>query len=164
MGSTILALGHYAPERRVTNTEIETRLGLESGWILRRTGIAERRFAAEGEALSDMAVKAGEMALARAGFDPARVGLLILATSTPDHLLPPTGPLVAHRLGLGSAGAIDMAGACAGFLYALTFADSFARAQGVPVLVIAANILSRRMNLDDRNSSVLFGDAHRVHA
>lgn len=159
MGSTILALGHYAPERRVTNAEIESRLGLEAGWILRRTGIAERRFAADGEALSDMAVKAGEMALARAGFDPARIGLLILATSTPDHLLPPTGPLVAHRLGLGGAGAIDMAGACAGFLYALTFADTFARAQGVPVLVIAANILSRRMNLDDRNSSVLFGDA-----
>ena len=63
MGSTILALGHYAPERRVTNAEIETRLGLEAGWILRRTGIAERRFAADGEALSDMAVKAGEMAL-----------------------------------------------------------------------------------------------------
>jgi 3-oxoacyl-[acyl-carrier-protein] synthase III len=159
IGSTILALGHYAPERRVTNDEIESRLGLEAGWISRRTGIVERRFAADGEALSDLAVKAGEMALARAGFDPARIGLLVLATSTPDHLLPPTGPLVAHRLGLGSAGAIDMAGACAGFLYALTFADTFARAQGVPVLVIAANILSRRMNLDDRNSTVLFGDA-----
>jgi 3-oxoacyl-[acyl-carrier-protein] synthase-3 len=159
IGSTILALGHYAPERRVTNDEIESHLGLEAGWISRRTGIVERRFAADGEALSDLAVKAGEMALARAGFDPRRIGLLILATSTPDHLLPPTAPLVAHRLGLGGAGAIDMAGACAGFLYALTFADTFARAQGVPVLVIAANILSRRMNLDDRNSSVLFGDA-----
>jgi 3-oxoacyl-[acyl-carrier-protein] synthase-3 len=159
MGSTLLALGHYAPERRVTNAEIEARLGLEAGWIERRTGIRERRFAANGEALSDMAVAAGEMALSRAGFDPKRIGLLILATSTPDHLLPPSAPLVAHRLGLGGTGAIDMAGACAGFLYALTFADAYVRTQGAPALVIAANILSRRMNLDDRGSAILFADA-----
>ena len=159
MGSTIYALGHYAPERRVTNSEIEARLGLDAGWIERRTGIVERRYANDDEALSDIAVKAGEMALERAGFDRKRIGLLVLATSTPDHLLPPTGPLVAHRLGLGGAGAIDMAGACGGFLYALTFADSFVKGQGVPALVIAANILSRRTNLADRNTSVLFGDA-----
>lgn len=159
MGSTIIALGHYAPERRVTNSEIEQRLALEAGWIERRTGIRERRFAAPDEALSDLAVAAGEMALARAGFDAARIGLLILATSTPDHLLPPSAPLVAHRLGLGGAGAIDMAGACAGFLYALAFADGFVRTQGAPALVIAANILSRRTNPNDRNSAVLFGDA-----
>jgi len=159
MDSTIFSLGHYAPERRVTNSEIEERLGLPPGWIERRTGIRERRYAAEGEALSDIAVKAGRMALERAGLSPTRIGLLVCATSTPDHLLPPSGPLIAHRLGLGGAGAIDMAGACAGFLYALTFADSFVRTQGLPVLVIAANILSRRTNLADRNSSVLFGDA-----
>jgi 3-oxoacyl-[acyl-carrier-protein] synthase III len=159
MGSTILALGHYAPQRRVTNTEIEARLGLEAGWIERRTGIRERRFAADGEALSDMAVAAGEMALSRTGFDPARIGLLILATSTPDHLLPPSAPLVAHRLGLGGAGAIDMAGACAGFLYALTFADAFVRTHGTPALVIAANILSRRINFQERGSAILFADA-----
>ena len=159
MGSTILALGHYAPERRVGNAELEARMGLDPGWILRRTGIAERRWAADGEALSDLAVKAGGMALARAGFDPARIALLILATSTPDHLLPPSAPLVAHRLGLKGAGAIDLAGACAGFLYALTFADTFARTHGSPALVIAANILSRRMNLDDRGTAVLFADA-----
>jgi 3-oxoacyl-[acyl-carrier-protein] synthase III len=159
MGTTLLALGHYAPEQRVTSSEIEKRLGLEEGWIVRRTGIRERRFAAPEEALSDMAVAAGRMALDRAGFDPARIGLLILATSTPDHLLPPSAPLVAHRLGIGGAGAIDMAGACGGFLYALTFADSFARAQGAPVLVIAGNLLSRRTDPDDRSSAILFADA-----
>ncbi len=159
MGSTILSLGHFAPERRVTSEEIETRLGLTPGWIAKRTGIRERRYAADGEALSDIAVKAGEMALARAGFGRDRVALLILATSTPDHLLPPTAPLVAHRLGLNGAGAIDMAGACSGFLHALTFADSFARTHNAPVLVIAANILSRRTNPNDRSSAVLFGDA-----
>lgn len=158
MGTEILSAGHYVPQRRVTNKELEARLGLEDGWILRRTGIRERRWAAEGEALSDIAVKAGQVALARAGFDPGRIGLLILATSTPDHLLPPSAPLVAHRLGI-SAGAIDMAGACAGFLYALTLADGFVRAHGAPALVIAANILSRRMNLDDKASSILFADA-----
>lgn len=159
MGSTILSLGHYAPERRVTNAEIEARLKLEPGWIESRTGIRERRHAADDEALSDLAVKAGEMALSRAGFSPSRIALLLLATSTPDHLLPPSAPLVAHRLGLAGAGAIDMAGACAGFLYALAFADSFARIEGKPVLVIAANILSRRMNEMDRNSAILFADA-----
>lgn len=158
-GVAIIGHGHYAPERIVANQEIETRLGLEAGWIKRRTGIDARRYAAEGEALSDIAVKAGEMALARSGLARNDVGLLLLATSTPDHLLPPSAPLVAHRLGLANAGAIDMAGACAGFLYALTLADSLVRTQGITVLVIAANILSRRINESDRASSVLFADA-----
>lgn len=157
--TTIYSLGHYVPERRVTNREIETGLGLKGGWIERRTGILERRYAAPDQALSDLAIEAGEMALARAGIARNQIALLILATSTPDHLLPPTAPLVAHRLGLGSAGAIDMAGACSGFLYALTFADSFAKTHQAAVLVIAANILSRRTNPDDRSSVVLFGDA-----
>jgi 3-oxoacyl-[acyl-carrier-protein] synthase-3 len=159
MGSTILSTGHYAPEHRVTNADLESRLGLEEGWILRRTGIRERRYAAPDEALSDMAVAAGEMALSRIGFDRARIGLLVLATSTPDHLLPPTAPLVAHRLELTGAGGIDMAGACGGFLHALAYADGFARLHGKPVLVIAANILSRRTNPDERASVILFADA-----
>jgi 3-oxoacyl-[acyl-carrier-protein] synthase-3 len=158
-GVTIIGHGHYAPDRIAANGEIEARLGLESGWIKRRTGIETRRYAAEGEALSDIAVKAGEMAVARSGLSRDDVGLLLLATSTPDHLLPPSAPLVAHRLGLANAGGIDMAGACAGFIYALTLADSFVRTQGTTVLIIAANILSRRINESDRASSVLFADA-----
>lgn len=158
MGSAVVAFGHYAPQRRVTNAEIEERLGVEPGWTERRTGIRERRFAAPDEALSDLAVAAGDMALAKSGIARSDLGLIALATSTPDHLLPPTGPLVAHRLGAGGAGAIDMAGACGGFLYALTFADGFVRQHQRPALVIAANILSRRLNLDDPVSAVLFGD------
>jgi 3-oxoacyl-[acyl-carrier-protein] synthase-3 len=158
-GAEIIGLGHYAPQRVVANAEIEARLGLEAGWIVRRTGIIERRFAADGEALSDMAVAAGEMALANAGIARDAITLTILATSTPDHLLPPTAPLVAHRLGLARSGGIDMAGACAGFIYALAFADSFARVHGRHVLVIAANILSRRINPAERASAVLFADA-----
>jgi 3-oxoacyl-[acyl-carrier-protein] synthase-3 len=158
-GVEIVGLGHYAPERVVLNAEIESRLGLDAGWIKRRTGIEARRYAADGEALSDLAIKAADMALTRAGISRGEVALLLLATSTPDHLLPPSAPLVAHRLGLENAGGIDMAGACAGFIYALTLADSFVRSHGAPVLVIAANILSRRINPAERASSVLFSDA-----
>jgi len=158
MTPTLLSLGHYAPERRVLNAEIEARLGLAEGWVEKRTGIRERRYAASDEALTDLAVNAGEKAVSGLGFGRDRIGLLVLATSTPDHLLPPSAPLVAHRLGLNGAGAIDMAGACGGFLYALAFADSFVRAHAVPVLVIAANILSRRTNPGDRKSVVLFSD------
>ncbi len=158
MTSTLLSLGHYAPERRVLNAEIEERLGLAAGWVEARTGIRERRYAAPDQALTDLAIAAGEMALSRLGFARERIALVVLATSTPDHLLPPSAPLVAHRLGLKGAGAIDMAGACGGFLYALAFADSFVRAHTAPVLVIAANILSRRTNQNDRPSVVLFSD------
>lgn len=99
------------------------------------------------------------MALANAGIDRSDIGLLLLATSTPDHLLPPSAPLVAHRLGLGRAGAVDLTSACAGFIYALMFADGLSRLHGKASLVIAANILSRRINPVERASAVLFADA-----
>ena len=158
-GVEIIGLGHYAPARRVLNSEIETRLGLNDGWIFKRTGIEERRYIGDDEALSDIAVKAGEMALEKASLKRRDVALVLLATSTPDHLLPPSAPLVAHRLGLTKAGGIDMAGACGGFIYALTMADGFVRTHKAPVLVVAANVLSRRINAQDRASSVLFADA-----
>jgi 3-oxoacyl-[acyl-carrier-protein] synthase-3 len=157
--SRMAGLGHYAPARIVPNAEIEERLGLEPGWILRRTGIRTRRWAAAGEALSDMAVAAGEDALRNAAIERDRIGLLLLATSTPDHLLPPSAPLVAHRLGLSRAGAVDLAGACSGFLYALTLADGFVRTHKRAALVIAGNILSRRINPEERASAVIFADA-----
>lgn len=95
------------------------------------------------------------MALGAAGFDRKDVGLLLLATSTPDHLLPPTAPLVAHRLTLEKAGGVDLAGACAGFIHAMTFADGFMRLHNKPAIVIAANTLSRRINPAERASAVL---------
>lgn len=159
VASRILALGHYAPARRVDNAELEKSLGLPSGWIERRTGIRARRFAADDEAVSDMAVAAGEMALARSGLPRSEIALTLLATSTPDHLLPPSAPLVAHRLGLTRSGALDLAGACTGFLCALVLADGFVRTQGKPTLVVAANLLSRRTNPDDPATASLFADA-----
>ncbi|MDX8508591.1 beta-ketoacyl-ACP synthase III [Mesorhizobium captivum] len=157
--SSILGLGHHVPGRKVENAEIENSLGLEPGWIERRTGIQSRFWATDEDTLSGLAARAGDMALANAGIDRSEIGLLLLATSTPDHLLPPSAPLVAHRLGLGRAGAIDLTGACAGFIYALMFADGFTRLHGRPALVIAANILSRRINPAERASAVLFADA-----
>ncbi|RUU14358.1 beta-ketoacyl-ACP synthase III [Mesorhizobium sp. USDA-HM6] len=157
--SRILGLGHHAPGRKVTNAEIENNLGLEPGWIERRTGIRSRFWATDDDTLSGLAARAGDIALANAGIDRADVGLLLLATSTPDHLLPPSAPLVAHQLGLSRAGAIDLTGACAGFIYALMFAEGFTRLHGRPALVIAANILSRRINPAERASAVLFADA-----
>ncbi|WP_136621136.1 MULTISPECIES: beta-ketoacyl-ACP synthase III [Mesorhizobium] len=155
----ILGFGHHAPGRKVANAEIESNLGLEPGWIERRTGIRSRFWATDEDTLSGLATQAGDMALANAGIDRSDIGLLLLATSTPDHLLPPTAPLVAHQLGLSRAGAVDLTGACAGFIYALMFADGFTRLHGKAVLVIAANILSRRINPAERASAVLFADA-----
>jgi len=159
-GSAHMAgFGHALPGRRVANEEIEARLGLERGWIERRTGIRTRYWAGEGETLTGLAAEAGLMALEDAGIAGREIALTLLATSTPDHLLPPSAPLLAHKLGLERSGAIDLAGACSGFLYALTLADAFVRAHGRAVLVVAANILSRRINPAERASAVLFADA-----
>lgn len=158
-GCQIVGLGHYAPERVVTSFELEHQLGLQRGWIRQRTGIRSRRYVAEDQALTDIAVKAAQLALRSSGVQPGRITLTLLATSTPDHLLPPSAPLLAHKLGLTNSGGIDLAGACAGFLYALALADSFVRTHRAIVLVVAANILSRRINPADRGSAILFADA-----
>ncbi len=158
-GTEFTGFGFAAPERVVSNAEIEAQLDLEPGWIERRTGIRERRWANDGETLTDLAATAGRMALASSSTAPEDIALTLLATSTPDHLLPPSAPLLAHKLGLQNTGAIDITGACAGFLYALTFADSFARVHGKSVLIVAANILSRRINPTERASAILFADA-----
>lgn len=155
----IAGFGHHVPGRKVENAEIETRLGLGPGWIEGRTGIRSRFWAEPEDTLSELAAKAGEMALEASGMARNDVGLLLLATSTPDHLLPPSAPLVAHKLGLPNAGGVDLAGACGGFIYALTFADGFVRLNNKPAIVIAANILSRRINPAERASAALFADA-----
>lgn len=159
LSSRLAGFGHSVPARIVTNAEIENRLGLENGWIERRTGIKSRHWATESETLSSLAANAGNMALEQAGIPRDAIALVLLATSTPDHLLPPSAPLLAHKLALKNAGAIDLSGACSGFLYALSLADGFVRTQNKPVLIVAANILSRRINPAERASSVLFADA-----
>jgi 3-oxoacyl-[acyl-carrier-protein] synthase III len=159
VGAEIIGFGHYAPDQVVTSAYLEVQLGLEAGWIARRTGIVERRYAAPHQALTDLAFEAGERALQMAGLARDQVVLTLLATSTPDHLLPPSAPLLAHKLGLSRSGGIDLAGACAGFLYALALADGYVKTHRAPVLVVAANILSRRINPAERGSAILFADA-----
>lgn len=153
----IAGVGSAIPEGNTSNAEIESRLNLEPGWIERRTGIRRRPTASGNEATSDLAVRAAEAALRQARVDRSSIGLLLLATSTPDHLLPPTAPLVAHRLGL-RAGAVDLAGACSGFVYALVFAGQWVQGSGKPALVIGANVLTRRLNPRDAATVSLFSD------
>ena len=146
------------PPTCIQNHCLEKRLNLTPGWVERRTGIKERRWASH-ETLVDLAEQAALMALNNAGISSQEIGMTILSTSTPDHLLPPSAPLLAHRLGLSHSGSFDLSGACCGFLYALALGDSFVRIQVKPILLVAANILSRRINLAERDSAVLFGDA-----
>lgn len=153
----IVSAAAAIPEQSTSSEEIEARLGLEPGWIERRTGIRRRPTASQGEATSDLAVRAGREAIARSGIPTGDIGLVLLATSTPDHLLPPTAPLVAHRLGM-KAGAVDLAGACSGFVYALVLGASWADSSLKAVLVIGANILTRRMNTADPSTVALFSD------
>ena len=155
-------MGSSVPRTGTENYEVEARLGLEPGWIEQRTGVLFRPIAEDTQATSDLAIEAGHQALNSSGISPSELGLLLLATSTPDHLLPPTAPLVAHRLGATHAGAIDLTGACSGFLYALVLGATFAQTMQKHVLVIGANILSRRTNPMDKSTATLFGDGAGV--
>ena len=154
----IISVGSAIPETIESNEAVESRLGLEPGWIERRTGILGRPKALPTDATSDLAVRAGSTALNRSGIAKDDIGLLLLATSTPDHLLPPTAPLVAHRLDLRHSGAVDLAGACSGFLYAVILANAYGDSMRKPVLVVAANILTRRVNDKDPATVALFSD------
>lgn len=158
-GVRLLGCGHHTPDRVVPNGELEAALGLDPGWIERRTGIAARRWAGPEDTLCGLATPAARMALAQAGLPIAAINYLLLATSTPDRKLPPTAPALAENLGLRACGTIDLAGACTGFLHALILGESFVRMHRRPVLVVAANILSRRIDPADRASAILFADA-----
>lgn len=163
MNSTLVShlsgFGHYVPTNCIHNWQLENHFQLESGWIEQRTGIKTRRWADENELLIDLAEKAGNAAILNSAISAHEIGLTILATSTPDHLLPPTAPLLAHRLGLSHSCAFDLSAACSGFLNALVMADGYVRTHAKSALIVAANILSRRINLSDHNSAILFADA-----
>ncbi|MCA9296546.1 MAG: beta-ketoacyl-ACP synthase 3, partial [Phycisphaerales bacterium] len=154
----IIGVGSAVPPNVVTNEQLEAAMSLSSGWIARRTGVQERRIVAPGVSSGDLAVEAGRHALHDAELDGCDVDLVLLATSTPDHLLPPTAPRVAHDLGANGAGAIDLAGACAGFVYALSLGAAHVLMRRKPVLVIGANVLSGRVNRDDLATAVIFAD------
>ena len=163
----VAGTGSYLPELRLTNQDLVERLaktGLETSdeWIKTRSGISARHFAAENELTSDLAVKAAEAALSSAGITSEDLDLIILATSTPDHLggFPSTACVVQDKLGAHtSCAAFDVQAVCAGFTYALAIADAFIRSGTYKkVLVIGAETFSRILNFQDRGTCVLFGD------
>lgn len=156
----ILGTGSYAPERVLTNHDLETMVATTDQWIQERTGIRERRIAASGETTSDMAVAAARKALEMADTDPADLDMIIVATISPDMPMPSCAVLIQAKLGAHRAFCFDLSAACAGSLYGMTIADQFIRTGSAKrVLVIGAELLSRLVDWTDRNTCVLFGDA-----
>lgn len=156
----ILGTGSYAPKRILTNRDLETIVATSDAWISERTGIKERRIAAEGEVTSDMAVAAARRALTMAGTRAEDLDILIVATISADMPLPSCAVVVQAKLGAKRAFAFDVSAACAGSLFGLSIADQFIRSgRAERVLVIGAELLSRLVDWTDRNTCVLFGDA-----
>src|SRR5215469_915324 len=157
--SESVGCGAYLPERILTNEELARRIDTSDEWIRQRTGIGERRIAAEGELCSDLARRAAQRALVAAGMTAADLDLLILATTTPDSTFPATATKVQAQLGMQRGCAFDVQAVCSGFIYGLAVADNFIKAgQATTALVIGAETFSRILNWQDRGTCVLFGD------
>jgi len=170
--SRITGTGSYLPPRRLTNADLVAELatlGVESSdeWIVERTGIQARHFAAPDVVSSDLAFEACKKALAAAGRQPQDIDLIIVATSTPDMVFPSTACILQHKLaqiddpaaGIAGAAAFDVQAVCTGFIYALTVADAMIRAgNATRALVVGSEIFSRLLDFQDRTTCVLFGD------
>lgn len=155
----ILGSGAYAPERVLTNKELEKLVDTSDQWIRDRTGISERRIIAPEETVATMAAAAGQTALANSGIDPGDIGCIIVGTNSPDYLYPAIAIRVQDALGLnGSLGAFDLQAGCSGFNYALYMAERLVKVDGRPVLVIGSDANSRFTDWTDRSTCVLFGD------
>ena len=162
--SRISGTGSYLPLRRLTNAELVAELaarGVESSdeWIVERTGIRARHFAAPGESSSDLATMAAKNALQAAGVKPTEIDLIVVATSTPDMVFPSTACIVQNKLGANGCAAFDVQAVCSGFVYALTIADSMIQSGAARrALVIGSEVFSRILDFNDRTTCVLFGD------
>jgi 3-oxoacyl-[acyl-carrier-protein] synthase-3 len=160
----ITGTGSFLPPNRLTNDALAAQLaadGIETSdqWIVERTGIRARHFAAPDVCSSDLAVEAARRALAAADVDAASIDLIIVATSTPDMVFPSTACLVQRKLGVAGCAAFDVQAVCSGFVYALTVADSMIRTGSASkALVIGAEVFSRILDFKDRGTCVLFGD------
>ena len=159
-GPAILGLGAYRPAARLTNADLVARLDTSDEWIVRRTGISERRVAGPDDTLVAMGVDAGAKALAAAGVQGADVDLVVVASCTSRTLIPGIGPRVASGVGALHAGALDLNAGCAGFCYALSMAADAVRAGNAKrALVVASERLTDWVDSDDRGMAILFGDA-----
>lgn len=155
----ILGTGSAVPERVLTNADLEKIVDTSDEWIVSRTGIRERRIAAEGEATSDYVAAACIRALESAGVSAEKVEMVICATVTPDMAFPSTASIVQDRIGAVNAGAFDLSAACSGYLYALSTATGLIESGRFKyVLVAAGDLLSRITDYEDRSTCVLFGD------
>lgn len=158
-GSRLLGTGSALPRRIVTNAELTERVDTSDEWIVERTGIRQRHIAESDETTSTLAIAAARAALADAGVEASSIGLIVLATATPDNTFPATATKVQHALGCNGGVAFDVAAVCSGFLYALATADSLLRTgMAKRALVIGAETFSRILDWDDRATCVLFGD------
>lgn len=156
--AAITSVASWLPERRLTNADLERMVDTSDEWIRTRTGISERRVAADEDATSDLAARAGALALERAGIAPAVVDMLIVATSSPDMSFPSTACIAQAKMGL-TCPAFDINAACTGFIYALELAASMIEADRLKtVLVIGAEVLTRLIDFTDRTTCILFGD------
>ena len=153
----IVGWGLAVPEGRVTNRDLEARVATNDEWIVERTGIRERRIAGPGESTATLATTAAANAIKRAGLTPDDIDLLIVATASPEQLLPHTGAFVGEALGL-RCGSFDLAAACAGFVYELVVGASMVGVGYRNVLLVGAETLSRITDPEDRSTVVLFGD------
>lgn len=157
--SRILGTGSFLPEKVLTNFDLEQIVETSDEWIRERTGIRKRHIVSEGETCCDLAEAAARRALDAAGFTPADIDLIIVATTTPDQVFPSTACLLQHRLDIHGCPAFDVQAVCTGFVYALAVADKFIRTGAARcALVVGAETLSRILNWQDRATCVLFGD------
>ncbi|MBE6379676.1 MAG: ketoacyl-ACP synthase III [Lentisphaerae bacterium] len=160
MGIKIRGTGSYAPDKVLTNTDLEKMVETNDEWIRTRTGICQRHIAAADQACSDLAEQAARKALEMAGVAPEEISAIIVATISPDHVFPSTACLLQHRLGATKAFGFDLEAACSGLLFSLETARGLMTANPKYryVLVIGAEKLSALVNWEDRNTCVLFGD------
>jgi 3-oxoacyl-[acyl-carrier-protein] synthase-3 len=157
--SAILGTGRYAPAKVLSNADLERMVDTSDAWIIERTGIRERRIAAEGELTSDLAANAAKDALANAGLSASDIDMIIVGTVTGDSPMPATAVHVQQKIGAQNIPAFDLSAACAGFLYGLSIGDQFIHTgQMRRVLVVGVELLSRFLNWNDRTTCVLFGD------
>ena len=157
--SKIIGTGSYLPENIVTNTDLEKTMDTSDQWIRDRTGIEERRIAADDETSADMGIIAAQRAMQAAGVEASEIDLVVVGTTTPDVIFPSTACLIQERLDLPDCGAMDVNAACSGFMYALSVADKYVRCGDVEkVLVIGVDKFSALLDWNDRSTAVLFGD------
>ena len=157
--SVVMGVGSALPKRQVTNAELAKQVDTSDEWIVERTGIRNRFIAGDGETTGTLATEAARRALESAGIDARAIGLIVLATATPDQTFPSTATKVQAALGINDCIAFDVHAVCTGFLYALSVADSMLRSGNASkALVIGAETFSRILDWEDRTTCVLFGD------